>query len=109
MPVAVREAALIYAESMGMPQLLGTLSDIADQFEHFANVWGADGLVLVITYTSGCLDEFVDLVVLQLQRRGRACSNNSHPRCAGIYWRSEKVPARHPSGYPPNGREITES
>lgn len=34
-PVMVREAALIYAEGMGMPRLVGTPADIADQLEHF--------------------------------------------------------------------------
>jgi long-chain alkane monooxygenase len=34
-PVTVREAALIYAEGMGMPRLVGTPADIADQLEHF--------------------------------------------------------------------------
>jgi alkanesulfonate monooxygenase SsuD/methylene tetrahydromethanopterin reductase-like flavin-dependent oxidoreductase (luciferase family) len=70
-PVTVKEAALIYAEGMGMPRLVGTPSDIADQLEHFMDVGGADGFMLVATYTPGCFEEFVDLVVPELQRRGR--------------------------------------
>ena len=70
-PVTVREAALIYAEGMGMPRLVGTPADIADQLEHFIDAGGADGFMLAATYTPGCFEEFVDLVVPELQRRGR--------------------------------------
>jgi long-chain alkane monooxygenase len=70
-PVTVREAAAIYAQGMGMPVLVGTPADIADQMEHFAHEGGADGFMLIATYTPGCFEEFVDLVVPELQRRGR--------------------------------------
>jgi long-chain alkane monooxygenase len=70
-PVTVREAALIYAEGMGIPGLVGTASDIADELEHFIDDGGADGFMLAATYTPGCYEEFVDLVVPELQRRGR--------------------------------------
>ena len=65
------EAALIYAEGMGMPRLVGTPADIADQLEHFLDGGGADGFMLAATYTPGCFEEFVDLVVSDLQRHGR--------------------------------------
>jgi alkanesulfonate monooxygenase SsuD/methylene tetrahydromethanopterin reductase-like flavin-dependent oxidoreductase (luciferase family) len=39
-PVTVREAALIYPEGMGMPRLIGTAADIADQLEHFLDAGG---------------------------------------------------------------------
>jgi long-chain alkane monooxygenase len=70
-PVTIREAAEIYAQGMGMPVLVGTPSDIADQMEYFADEGGADGFMLIATYTPGCFEEFVDLVVPELQRRGR--------------------------------------
>jgi FMN-dependent oxidoreductase (nitrilotriacetate monooxygenase family) len=70
-PVTVREAALIYAEGMGMPRVVGTPADIADQLEHFMDDGGADGFMFSATYTPGCFEEFVDLVVPELQRRGR--------------------------------------
>ena len=31
----------------------------------------ADGFMLLATYTPGCFEEFVDMVVPELQRRGR--------------------------------------
>ncbi len=70
-PVTVREAAMIYAQGMGMPVLVGSPSDIADQLEVFLEEGGADGFMLIATYTPGCFEEFVDLVVPELQRRGR--------------------------------------
>ncbi|HTV25144.1 MAG TPA: LLM class flavin-dependent oxidoreductase [Polyangiaceae bacterium] len=70
-PLTVREAALYYAQGMGMPIAVGSPSDIADQMEHYMDVGGADGFMLIATYTPGCFEEFVDLVVPELQRRGR--------------------------------------
>jgi alkanesulfonate monooxygenase SsuD/methylene tetrahydromethanopterin reductase-like flavin-dependent oxidoreductase (luciferase family) len=70
-PVTVKEAALIYAQGMGMPVLVGTPEDIADKMELFMDEGGADGFMLAATYTPGCFEEFVDLVVPELQRRGR--------------------------------------
>lgn len=54
-----------------MPRLVGTPADIADQLEHFADDGGADGFMLIATHTPGCFEEFADLVVPELQRRGR--------------------------------------
>ncbi|GGC81288.1 N5,N10-methylene tetrahydromethanopterin reductase [Chelatococcus reniformis] len=70
-PVTVKEAALIYAQGMGMPVAVGTARDIADQMETYMDEGGADGFMLAATYTPGCFEEFVDLVVPELQRRGR--------------------------------------
>lgn len=70
-PVTVKEAALIYAEGMGMPRLVGTAQDITDQLEVFMDAGGADGFMLAATYTPGCFEEFVDFVVPELQKRGR--------------------------------------
>jgi len=70
-PVTVKEAALIYAQGMGMPVAVGTAADVADQMETYMDEGGADGFMLAATYTPGCFEEFVDLVVPELQRRGR--------------------------------------
>jgi FMN-dependent oxidoreductase (nitrilotriacetate monooxygenase family) len=70
-PLTVREAALYYAQGMGMPIAVGSPSDIADQMEHYMDVGGADGFMLIATHTPGCFEEFIDLVVPELQRRGR--------------------------------------
>jgi FMN-dependent oxidoreductase (nitrilotriacetate monooxygenase family) len=70
-PLTVREAALYYAQGMGMPVVVGSPTDVADQMEFFIDEGGADGFMLIATYTPGCFEEFVDLVVPELQRRGR--------------------------------------
>jgi long-chain alkane monooxygenase len=70
-PLTVREAALYYAQGMGMPIAVGSPRDIADQMEHYMDAGGADGFMLIATHTPGCYEEFVDLVVPELQRRGR--------------------------------------
>ncbi|TPJ61475.1 hypothetical protein FJ471_17730 [Mesorhizobium sp. B2-7-1] len=70
-PVTIRDAAIIYAQGMGMPVLVGTPVDIADRLEEFMDDGGADGFMAIATYTPGCFEEFVDLVVPELQRRGR--------------------------------------
>jgi FMN-dependent oxidoreductase (nitrilotriacetate monooxygenase family) len=70
-PVTVREAALYYAQGMGMPIAVGTPADVADQMEHYMEEGGADGFMLIATHTPGCFEDFVDLVVPELQRRGR--------------------------------------
>jgi FMN-dependent oxidoreductase (nitrilotriacetate monooxygenase family) len=69
--VTVEEAAEIYGLQFSMPQVVGTASDIADQLEVFLDEGKADGFMLLATYTPGCFEEFVDLVVPELQRRGR--------------------------------------
>lgn len=70
-PITVREAALYYAQGMGMPTAVGTAADIADQMEHYMDDGGADGFMLAATHTPGCFEDFADLVVPELQRRGR--------------------------------------
>jgi FMN-dependent oxidoreductase (nitrilotriacetate monooxygenase family) len=70
-PLTVREAALYYAQGMGMPIVVGSASDVADEVERYMDEGGADGFMLIATYTPGCFEEFVDLVVPELQRRGR--------------------------------------
>ena len=69
-PVTVNEAAMIYAQGWACRSPSDT-SDIADQMEHYMDDGGADGFMLIATYTPGCFEEFVDLVVPELQRRGR--------------------------------------
>jgi alkanesulfonate monooxygenase SsuD/methylene tetrahydromethanopterin reductase-like flavin-dependent oxidoreductase (luciferase family) len=69
--VTVKEAAMIYAQGMGMPVAVGTAADIADQMEHYMDDGGADGFMLAATYTPGCFEEFADYVVPELQRCGR--------------------------------------
>lgn len=69
--VTIAEAARIYSARFSMPRLIGSPEEVADQLEVFTDEGGADGFILLATYTPGCFEEFVDLVVPELQRRGR--------------------------------------
>ncbi|WP_248310264.1 hypothetical protein [Bosea sp. 117] len=51
-----------------MPVLGGTPADIADRLETFLGEGDANGFTLIATYTPGCFEEFVYLVVPELQR-----------------------------------------
>ncbi|MCF1449887.1 LLM class flavin-dependent oxidoreductase [Agrobacterium vitis] len=54
----------------GYNTIVGTPADIADHFEHWFRSGGADGFNVRFSYLPGDLDDFVDLVVPELQRRG---------------------------------------
>ncbi len=69
--MTVREVAQRHGESVGLPQFVGTASSIADQLEAFFDQVGGDGFMLSPIYCPGAIEEFVDLVVPELQRRGR--------------------------------------
>ncbi|GLK69087.1 LLM class flavin-dependent oxidoreductase [Hansschlegelia plantiphila] len=69
--VTLREAAETYSSRFAMPALVGTATDIVDQLETFMDEGGADGFMLLATYTPGCFEEFADLVSPEMQRRGR--------------------------------------
>ncbi len=56
---------------MGHLMMIGTPSSIADQMERFVDEGGADGFALMPHFLPGGLDDFVELVVPELQRRGR--------------------------------------
>jgi alkanesulfonate monooxygenase SsuD/methylene tetrahydromethanopterin reductase-like flavin-dependent oxidoreductase (luciferase family) len=66
--VTVAEAADIYSSRFSMPPVIGTASEVADQLEHYLDDGGADGFMMLATYTPGCFEEFV---IRELQRRGR--------------------------------------
>jgi len=70
-PVTVREAAEIYGMSIGAPVAVGTPADVADQMETFLDEGGCDGFMMLATHTPGCFVEQVELLVPELQRRGR--------------------------------------
>ncbi|QMU62692.1 MAG: NtaA/DmoA family FMN-dependent monooxygenase [Gammaproteobacteria bacterium] len=68
-PVTVKEAALIYAQGMGMPRAIGSPEDVVDQMEVFMDN-GADGFMLAATPTPTCFEDFADLVTPEMQKRG---------------------------------------
>src|SRR6185436_10882988 len=69
--LTVREVAQRHGQSVGLLQMVGTPAHVADQMEAYFDEVGGDGFMLTPIYTPGAVEEFVDLVVPELQRRGR--------------------------------------
>ena len=65
------EVARRHGQSVGIPQFTGTPATVADQMEAFFDEVGGDGFMLSPIYSPGAIEEFVDEVVPELQRRGR--------------------------------------
>ena len=68
--MTLREVAQRHGQSVGLPQFVGTVKSVADQMEAFLEIAGGDGFMLSPIYCPGAIEEFVDLVVPELQRRG---------------------------------------
>ena len=69
--LTLREVAQRHGQSVGLLQIVGTPAEVADQMEAYFDAVGGDGFMLSPIYTPGAIEEFVDLVVPELQRRGR--------------------------------------
>lgn len=69
--MTVAEVAQKHGQSVGLPQIVGTAVSVADQLEAFADEAGGDGFMLSPIHCPGSIDDFVDHVVPELQRRGR--------------------------------------
>ncbi len=59
------------AGSRGHSELVGSGSEVADQLEAWIDQGAADGFIVMPPQLPSGLDDFVDLVVPELQRRGR--------------------------------------
>jgi FMN-dependent oxidoreductase (nitrilotriacetate monooxygenase family) len=69
--LTLREVAQRHGQSVGLLQMVGTPVEVADQMEAFFDHVGGDGFMLTPIYCPGAVEEFVDQVVPELQRRGR--------------------------------------
>jgi FMN-dependent oxidoreductase (nitrilotriacetate monooxygenase family) len=69
--MTVEEVGRRHGQSVGLPQFAGTPKSVADQLEAYIDEVGGDGFMLSATHCPGAIEEFVDLVVPELQRRGR--------------------------------------
>ncbi len=69
--LTVRQLAQMVGGSYGMNEFIGTASTIADEMERWVDEKGSDGFNIMFPYLPQGVDEFVDLVVPELQRRGR--------------------------------------
>ena len=68
--LTIRQLALHIAGSRGHWTLVGTAAEIVDQLEEWFLKRGADGFNYMPPLLPGSLDDFVTLVVPELQRRG---------------------------------------
>lgn len=68
--MTVRELAQHVGGSFGMLEMAGTPASIVDQMQEWFLGEACDGFNLMFPYLPGGLDEFVDLIVPELQRRG---------------------------------------
>lgn len=68
--LTIRQLYLAIAGARGHWQILGTPEQIADRLEEWFVNNAADGFNIMPPYLPGGLDEFVDLVIPELQRRG---------------------------------------
>jgi FMN-dependent oxidoreductase (nitrilotriacetate monooxygenase family) len=68
--LTIRELIVRFAMVQGHRTVIGTPVDIADQLEDWFLNYGADGYNLKPSLIPDSLDDFVDLVVPELQKRG---------------------------------------
>ena len=68
--LTIRQLYLAIAGARGHRTIWGTPQQIADQLEEWFVNGGADGFNIMPPWLPGGLDEFVDLVIPELQRRG---------------------------------------
>jgi FMN-dependent oxidoreductase (nitrilotriacetate monooxygenase family) len=69
--LTLEQVARNHGQAVGLPQMVGTPVDIADQLEAYLDFVGGDGFMLSPIYCPGAIEEFCELVVPELQRRGR--------------------------------------
>jgi len=68
--LTVRELAQIVGGSYGALELIGTPATIADKMEEWFSTEACDGFNVMFPYVPEGLDDFVDRVIPELQRRG---------------------------------------
>lgn len=68
--LTVRQIAQFVAGSYGGLEMIGTPVTIADQMQTWLEEGACDGFNVMFPYLPGGLDDFVDMVVPELQRRG---------------------------------------
>ena len=67
--MTIRQFYTAHAGGGGL-QVIGTASDVADLMEHWVREGACDGFNLTPTHLPAGIDDFVELVVPELQRRG---------------------------------------
>jgi len=68
--LSIRDLYLRIAGARGHQQVVGTPSRIADQLQQWFEEGGADGFNIMAPWFPGGLDDFIELVLPELRRRG---------------------------------------
>jgi alkanesulfonate monooxygenase SsuD/methylene tetrahydromethanopterin reductase-like flavin-dependent oxidoreductase (luciferase family) len=68
--VTIRQLYERFAGARGQRTLKGSPVEIADDMESWFHGYGVDGFLVHPAYLPGGLDDFVDLVIPELQSRG---------------------------------------
>lgn len=68
--VTLADVARAHGRGVGSPQVVGTPEQIADWMQETMEYVGGDGFMLTPLYLPGSLEDFADLVVPELRRRG---------------------------------------
>ena len=68
--LTLRDIGRLYAQGILLPHIIGTPSQVADQLEASFRNGEGDGFIISPAYLPGAFEEFVQLVVPELQRRG---------------------------------------
>jgi FMN-dependent oxidoreductase (nitrilotriacetate monooxygenase family) len=68
--LTIRQLYERYAGSRGSYSVVGTAEQIADQMEEWLTTDAADGFIIQASYLPGGFDDFVNLVMPELRRRG---------------------------------------
>ncbi|KAB8314837.1 LLM class flavin-dependent oxidoreductase [Tolypothrix campylonemoides VB511288] len=68
--LTLRDIGKLYGRSILVPQIVGTPTQIADELEALFQEGAGDGFVISPAYLPGAFEEFVELVVPELQKRG---------------------------------------
>lgn len=68
--LTLRDIGKLYAQGVLLPQVVGTAAQVADELEAWFDNSECDGFVISPAYLPGTFEEFVSLVVPELQRRG---------------------------------------
>jgi len=69
-PFTLREVAIKWGLSVGMPQIVGTPEQVADQLEHIWRETGCTGYNMTPHIMPSSVEDFVDQVVPILQKKG---------------------------------------
>ena len=68
--LTIRQLAQYVGSSFSTLEIVGTALTIADKMEEWFESWGCDGFNIMFPYLPQGLDDFVDKVIPELQRRG---------------------------------------